>query len=65
MNLELSEEERALLSEVLEGRRQELHPEIRHCMDHAYKDTLRRKLEICKALFGTIAPRRRRGLAHC
>ncbi len=54
MNLELSEEERNLVAEVLEGRRQELHPEIRHCMDHKYKDVLRRKLEVCESLLGRL-----------
>lgn len=54
MALELNQEEHELLMEVLEGRRQELHPEIRHCMDHAYKETLRRKLECCESLLARL-----------
>lgn len=54
MVLELNQEEHELLLEVLESRRQELHPEIRHCMDHVYKDQLRRKLECCEALLGRL-----------
>jgi hypothetical protein len=44
MNLELNEQERDLLMEVLESRTSELHPEIRRCMDHIYKDDLKKKL---------------------
>lgn len=50
MDLKLTEEERDLLTETLESRRKELHPEIHHCMDHNYKDMLRRKLECCETL---------------
>ena len=50
MDLELTNEERELLLETLEARRQELHPEIRRCMDHNYKDALRRNLACCEGL---------------
>jgi hypothetical protein len=54
MNLELNEEECGLLMEVLESRRQELHPEIRRCMDHDYKDMLNSKLKSCEMLLGRL-----------
>lgn len=54
MSLELTQEEHELLLEVLESRRKELHPEIRHCMDHTYKDALKRKLECCEGLLGRL-----------
>jgi hypothetical protein len=44
MRLEISQEERDLLMEMLESRTKELHPEIRRCMDHAFKEDLKRKL---------------------
>ncbi len=50
MNLELSTEERDLLMELLEDRKGELHPEIRRCMDHIYKDILKNKLACYEGL---------------
>jgi hypothetical protein len=50
MNLEFNQEERDLLQEVLESRVKELHPEIRRCMDHTYKDDLKKKLACYEGL---------------
>lgn len=54
MDLELNEEERDMIMEVLESRARELHPEIRRCMDHAYKDMLKQKLECCEAVLDRV-----------
>jgi len=50
MNLELNEQERHLLVEVLDSRTKELHSEIRRCMDHIYKEDLKKKLECYEGL---------------
>ena len=54
MDLELNAEERDLLIEVLESRTKELHPEIRRCMDHIYKDDLRKKLAVYEGLLERV-----------
>ncbi|MAT69235.1 MAG: hypothetical protein CMJ58_06880 [Planctomycetaceae bacterium] len=50
MNLTLNDQERDFLLELLQWRAGELHPEIRRCMDHVYKDELKSKLQRCEAL---------------
>ena len=48
MILELKAEQRDMLLDLLEVRAKELHSEIRRCMDHTFKDKLRKQLDCCK-----------------
>jgi hypothetical protein len=50
LNLEISSEQRDLLVAVVDSRVSELHPEIRRCMDHSYKEALKRELEHYRTL---------------
>jgi len=54
MMLELNEKECEFLAELLEDRIKELHPEIRRCMDHIYKDILKEKLACYEGLLQQV-----------
>ena len=44
MDLAINEEEHGLLVDLVQSRVSELHPEIRRCMDHNFKDGLKQEL---------------------
>jgi len=50
VNLQINDEERMLLTDLVESRMRELHPEIRRSMDHEFTDRLKHELECFQAL---------------
>ncbi|MCA9234377.1 MAG: hypothetical protein KDA44_02845 [Planctomycetales bacterium] len=54
MNLTLDEEDRDWLVALLEERAKELHPEIRRCAAHVYKDDLKKTLVRCEAILDRL-----------
>ena len=53
---EVSKDEWAILLELLERERAELHPEIRHTRTSSLRDELHRRLEIVEALLERLRP---------
>jgi hypothetical protein len=54
MNLELTDEDRTLLLEVLDGRLGELREEIHHSQVSGFTDELKRKEQSLKTLIGKV-----------
>ncbi len=54
MNLELKEEERTLLLEVLDGRLGELREEVHHSRVFRFTDELKKKEETLRALIDRV-----------
>ena len=50
MNLEINKEELGYVTDLVDGRVRDLHPEIRRSMHHEYKDELKHELECLKEL---------------
>lgn len=55
MNIELDQDEVAIIRELLESRISEIHPEIRRCRDYKYGDALKRKLKSLEQLLAKFA----------
>jgi hypothetical protein len=50
ITLELNDDQYRLVSEMVESRIRDLHPEIRHTRTYTYRDELRHELETLTAL---------------
>jgi hypothetical protein len=55
MSVELTQQERDLLTQLVDSALRELGPEIRRTMTHDYKDDLKRKRETLRRLRDRLA----------
>jgi len=55
MNLELTDAERILLEEVLQGRLAELREEVRHSRVSSFRDELKEREELLRGLLDRVA----------
>jgi hypothetical protein len=63
MTLDITDEEREYLLEILDARREELLHELHHTDTLDYKEMLRRKAELVEALRSKLAAARTPGTA--
>lgn len=54
MKMEIDNKERELLTDLVQSRVSEIHPEIRRSMDHTFKDQLKQDLEQLERLLARL-----------